>query len=92
MVLGAVVMMFAALSSVYIALSGNDQWQPVQLPRVLILSTGIIWRAASPLAWRGDLEAGKRIRPSLLTTLVLGLFHWVAVIRLAASFTYPAAT
>lgn len=86
MVLGAVVMMFAALSSVYIALSGNDQWQPVKLPRVLILSTGIILASSVTISVaRRSLKQGKRIRHQrlLLATLVLGfcfiglqLFGW----------------
>ena len=99
MVLGAVVMMFAALSSVYIALSGNDQWQPVKLPRVLILSTGIILASSVSISVaRRSLKQGKqtRYRRLLLTTLVLGfcfiglqLFGWRQLV--AAGFTYPAA-
>jgi cytochrome c oxidase subunit 3 len=86
MVLGAVVMMFAALSSVYIALSGNDQWQQVKLPRVLILSTGVILASSVTISVaRRSLKQAKRTRHQrlLLTTLALGfcfiglqLFGW----------------
>lgn len=41
-VLAAIVMMFAALSSAFIILSGGDQWRPIEIPRLFFLSTGII--------------------------------------------------
>jgi cytochrome c oxidase subunit 3 len=41
-VLAAIIMMFAALSSVYIILSAGDQWRPVVMPRMFFLSTGVI--------------------------------------------------
>ncbi|MGH9879924.1 MAG: cytochrome c oxidase subunit 3 [Pyrinomonadaceae bacterium] len=41
-VLAAIVMMFAALSSSYIILSGGERWQPVTMPRMFYLSTAII--------------------------------------------------
>lgn len=41
-VLAAIVMMFAAMSSVYIALSGGAEWKPIKVPRMLFLSTAII--------------------------------------------------
>jgi cytochrome c oxidase subunit III len=41
-ILAAVVMMFAALSSAYLILSGGEQWRPVTMPRMFYLSTGTI--------------------------------------------------
>src|SRR5262245_20961895 len=41
-VLAAILMMFAALSSVYIILAGGEQWQPVKMPRMFFLSTAVI--------------------------------------------------
>jgi cytochrome c oxidase subunit 3 len=41
-VLAAIVMMFTALSSAFIILSGGDQWRPIKVPRMFFLSTGII--------------------------------------------------
>jgi cytochrome c oxidase subunit III len=84
MVLGAVVMMFAALSSVYIALSGGDQWQPIRMPRMLILSTGIILTSSVTMSrarrslkktLKHSLSHGDdtRYRRYLLATLLLGL-------------------
>jgi cytochrome c oxidase subunit 3 len=35
-------MMFAALSSAYIILAGGGNWQPVSMPRMFFLSTGVI--------------------------------------------------
>ena len=40
--LAAIVMMFVALVSSYIFLSGDQQWQPVRMPRTFIVSTGLI--------------------------------------------------
>ena len=80
MLLGAVVMMFAALSSVYIALSGGDQWQPIRMPRMLILSTGIILASSVTMSLaRRSLKEGlkqgsvRHYRRLLLATLLLGL-------------------
>ena len=80
LLLGAVVMMFAALSSVYIALSGGDQWQPIRMPRMLILSTGLILTSSVTMsrARRSLKEAVQpgsdiRYRRFLLATLLLGL-------------------
>ena len=41
-VLAAVVMMFVALASSYIFLSGGEQWRPIQVPKTFLLSTGLI--------------------------------------------------
>ena len=84
MLLGAVVMMFAALSSVYIALSGGDQWQPIRMPRMLILSTVIILTSSATMSgarrslkkvFSGPLSRGDdtQYRRYLLATLLLGL-------------------
>lgn len=80
LLLGAVVMTFAALSSVYIALSGGDQWQPVRMPRMLILSTGIILTSSVTMSMarrslKQDVKQGneRRYRRLLLLTLLLGL-------------------
>ena len=41
-ILAAIVMMFAAMSSIYIALAGGDEWKPITVPRMFFLSTAII--------------------------------------------------
>ena len=76
MVLGAVVMMFAALSSAYIVLSGGGEWHPIRMPRMLILSTGIILTSSATLTGaQRSLKQGAdiRYRRLLLATLLLGL-------------------
>ena len=80
LLLGAVVMMFAALSSVYIALPGGDEWQPIRMPRMLILSTAIILTSSVTMSIaRRSLKQGllgggdRRYRRFLVVTLVLGL-------------------
>jgi cytochrome c oxidase subunit 3 len=40
--LAAVVMMFVALASSYISLSGAEQWKPVRVPRTFLISTALI--------------------------------------------------
>jgi cytochrome c oxidase subunit 3 len=74
-VLAAVVMMFAALSSVYI-MSSEEQWRPVAMPRMFFVSTGLI------LISSGTFQRAKRSlqreRPGahlrwLLVTLALGI-------------------
>jgi cytochrome c oxidase subunit 3 len=88
--LASIVMLFTALSSAYIvrAASSSD-WQPLQLPRILFLSTALI------LASSGTLEAARRklrnaatYKTWLLLTLVLGiaflvsqLFAWRQLVR-----------
>lgn len=76
LLLGAVVMMFAALSSVYIALPGGAEWQPIRMPRMLMLSTGIILTSSVTMSKaRRSLKQGSdtRYRRFLLATLLLGL-------------------
>ena len=88
--LASIVMLFTALSSAYIvrAASSSD-WQPLQLPRILFLSTALI------LVSSGTLEAARRrlknaagYKPWLLLTLALGigflvsqLFAWRQLVR-----------
>ena len=75
-VIAAIVMMFAALSSAYLVLSGGATWQPVRMPRMFFLSTAVI------LASSYSLERAKRSlrvgrQPSSFrwagTTLLLGV-------------------
>lgn len=90
--LAAILMMFTALSSAYIvrAASAND-WQPLTMPRILLLSTALILMSS------GTLEAARRKltdasinahRRWLLLTVVLGfgflvsqLFAWRQLVR-----------
>lgn len=75
--LAAIVMMFTSLTSAYIvrAASSND-WRPIQMPRILLLSTALIVlsSAAIELA-RRKLKSGLKgsYRPWLLLTLALGV-------------------
>jgi cytochrome c oxidase subunit 3 len=80
-ILAAIIMMFVALSSAYIVLSGNDNWRPVRMPGMFFLSTGLI------LVSSGTMEAARRsLRPTgnqrsarwLTLTLVLGLVFLAA--------------
>src|ERR1700716_3595687 len=75
--LASITMMFTALSSAYIvrAASSND-WQPLKMPRILLLSTALIILSS------GTLEAARRKwkdtvnneqRPWLLLTVALGV-------------------
>ena len=73
--LAAVVMIFVAMGSAYIFLSGDAQWQAVRMPRTFLLSTGLI------LISSGTMEAARRqihqehsrqYQRWLLVTLLLG--------------------
>ncbi len=73
--LAAVVMMFVALASSYIFLSGNEQWKPVRMPRTFIVSTVLIFASSVTLE-----KARRRIAIDLrdyarwlLLTLVFGV-------------------
>jgi len=75
-VLAAIVMMFAALSSAYIVLSAGEHWRPVAMPRMFLLSTAVI--VASSLSFetaKRSLKQGKQLRSFrwLSITLLLGL-------------------
>jgi cytochrome c oxidase subunit 3 len=74
--LAAIVMMFVALASSYIVLSGNPEWQPVRMPRAFMFSTGLILISSVTMtAARRQLQLGQRRKHQLwlLTTLLLGL-------------------
>jgi cytochrome c oxidase subunit 3 len=75
--MASILMMFTALSSAYIvrAASSND-WVPLRMPRILLLSTALI------IISSGTIEAARRklkditnnaYKPWLLLTVVLGL-------------------
>lgn len=75
-VLAAIVMMFAALSSAYIILSGGDQWRPVSMPRMFLLSTGVIMASSFSFETaKRSLNQGKQSRSFgwLSVTLLLGV-------------------
>jgi len=75
-VLGAIVMMFAALSSAYIVLSGGDQWRPVRMPRMFLLSTAVIITSSFSLeVAKRSLKRGKQrvSRRWVGVTLLLGI-------------------
>ena len=74
--LAAIVMMFVALASSYIFLSGDKEWQPVRMPGTFTLSTGLILISSATMeAARRRLrqEDNRRYASWLLVTLVLGL-------------------
>lgn len=76
MLLAAIVMIFAALASSYIVLSGNPEWQPVRMPRAFMLSTGLILISSVTMtAARRQLQRGqsRNCQVWLLVTLLLGL-------------------
>jgi cytochrome c oxidase subunit 3 len=69
-------MMFAALSSAFIILAGAETWQPIVMPRLFYLSTGII--VVSSLSFefaKRSLKSGRELtyRRWLWLTLVLGV-------------------
>ncbi len=75
-VLAAIVMMFAAMSSIYIALAGGDEWKPIAIPRMFFLSTAIIILSSITFEFaRRCLKAEKEkaCRRWLALTLLLGL-------------------
>ena len=73
--LAAIVMIFVALGSAYIFLSGGAQWQPVRMPKAFILSTGLILISSATIeAARREIhhENSQRYARWLLATLLLG--------------------
>ena len=74
--LASILMMFTALSSAYIvrAASAND-WQPLKMPRIVLLSTALILISSGTLevARRQLKEAGNAHRRWLLVTVTLGI-------------------
>lgn len=80
--LASILMMFTALSSAYIvrAASSSD-WQPLQMPRILLLSTALIILSSATLesARRKWKDAGNQAdRRWLLLTVALGVGFLVA--------------
>lgn len=74
--LAAILMMFVALSSAYIVLSGGTQWRPMRMPRMFFLSTGVILASSATMEGaRRSLKQGSQRWHSrcLLATLALGL-------------------
>src|SRR6266550_7871329 len=74
--LAAIVMMFVALSSAYIVLSGNDQWRPIRMPKMFFLSPGIILASSVTIQTAARSlrqEAKGRYERWLAVTLLLGL-------------------
>ena len=73
--LAAIVMMFVALASSYIFLSGSEQWKPVRMPRAFLISTVLILLSSLTIEKARGLLA-KDLRQYarwLLITLVLGV-------------------
>ena len=75
MLLAAVVMMFAALASAYIFLSGSEQWKTVRMPRTFWFSTTLILASSFTIE-----QARRRLTMDLvkharwmLATLLLGI-------------------
>jgi cytochrome c oxidase subunit 3 len=80
-VIAAVVMMFAALSSAYIILSVDTERRPVSMPRMFFLSTGIIVLSSLTIETaKGSLKRGDGTRYLrwVVATLVLGLLFLTA--------------
>lgn len=74
-ILAAIVMMFAAMSSIYIALAGGEEWKPIAVPRIFFLSTAVIILSSVTLEFaRRGLKAEKRKAYNrwLVLTLLLG--------------------
>ena len=94
-VIAAIVMMFAALSSAYIILSFDNERRRVTMPRMFFLSTGIIILSSFTIetAKRSlKRESETRFRGWTIATLVLGLFFLAAQVmgwrELAAQGVY----
>jgi cytochrome c oxidase subunit 3 len=94
-VIAAIVMMFAALSSAYIILSFDQARRPVTMPQMFFLSTGIIILSSFTIetakrSLKRENEA--RYRSWTIATLMLGLVFLVAQVlgwrELAAQGVY----
>jgi cytochrome c oxidase subunit 3 len=84
MLLAAVVMMFVALASAYVFLSGNKGWQPVRMPRAFMLSTGLILISSVTMtAARRQMMRGqsRKYQGWLFLTLLLGIAFLVSQFR-----------
>jgi cytochrome c oxidase subunit III len=76
LLLAAIVMMFVALASSYIILSGGEGWQSMRMPRTFFVSTGVILISSITMATarRGLRDQDRRKYALwLLMTLLLGL-------------------
>ncbi len=74
--LAAIVMMFVALSSAFIVVSGTDQWRPIRMPKMFFLSTAIILLSSATIQTAArslKQEARRRYERWLFVTLLLGL-------------------
>jgi len=77
-ILAAIIMMFVALSSVYIALPESDNWRPVKMPGMFFLSTAVILVSSATIeAARRSLQQTSSAR-WLTVTLILGLAFLVS--------------
>jgi cytochrome c oxidase subunit III len=80
-VIAAIVMMFAALSSAYIILSVDTERRRVSMPRMFFLSTGVIVLSSWTIETaKRSLKRGNETRYLrwIITTLVLGLLFLAA--------------
>src|SRR5215510_13800969 len=91
MLLAAAVMVFVALGSSYIFLSGGDSWHPVRMPRTFWFSTGLILSSSATMeVARRQLHRSDIVKHSrwLWLTLLLGfafvgsqLLGWRQLVR-----------
>jgi cytochrome c oxidase subunit 3 len=75
MLLAAIVMVFVALGSSYIFLSGGENWHSVRMPRTFMLSTGLILASSATMETaRRHLQRAEVVKYSrwLWLTLLLG--------------------
>jgi len=96
-ILAAIIMMFVALSSAYIVLSGGDRWQPIRMPGMFFLSTGLILVSSATMETaRRSLKqaADRRYARWLALTLLLGvgfvvsqLFGWRQLVTQGVYFS-----
>jgi len=68
-------MTFVALASAYVFLSGSDQWRPVNVPKVFLVSTSVIVVSSLTMERSRRLVTvdAQRYGHWLLLTLVLGI-------------------
>ncbi len=94
-VLASIIMMFVALSSAYIVLSGTDNWRPVRMPGMFFLSTGLILTssvtieaAKLSLKRRADEKSARWITVTLILGLAFLLSQLAGWRQLAAQGVY----